>query len=140
MELNPFGLLEKAINEHGSSAILKERLELVRDQLAKVEREKQVLEAELAVARAALAEALRQLPSSEFVAYRGVKFRRKPSGGYENTAYCPGCESGMASTPSGDMPLVCGKCHALSGFRSGELKIVLAELARDYPNNEQPKS
>lgn len=62
MSLNPLALLEKAINEHGSSAILKERLELVRDQLAKVEREKHVLETELAVARTALEEAVKQLP------------------------------------------------------------------------------
>lgn len=40
MSINPLILLEKAINEHGSSVILKERLKLVKDQLAKVEAEK----------------------------------------------------------------------------------------------------
>jgi hypothetical protein len=29
MDLNPLNLIEKLINEHGSSAILKERLELI---------------------------------------------------------------------------------------------------------------
>ena len=44
MSLNPLTLLEKAINEHGSSVILKERLELVKDQLAKVVAENTELE------------------------------------------------------------------------------------------------
>jgi hypothetical protein len=52
MSLNPFDAIEKLINEHGSAAILKERLELAADQfsalereLAKVKQEKQELEA-----------------------------------------------------------------------------------------------
>ena len=45
--MNPLKLLEKVINEHGSSAILKERLELVNDQLQRNEREKSEMEDEI---------------------------------------------------------------------------------------------
>jgi len=133
MSLNPLKLLEKAINEHGSSAILKERLALVRDVLEKVEKEKCDLERELTNAREEISLLKSKIPSTEFVQYRGVKFKRKLSGGYEETAYCPHCELGMASTPSRSMPLVCGKCNALSGFKARELVDVLKEVEREYP-------
>ncbi|MBA7646296.1 hypothetical protein ES703_54058 [subsurface metagenome] len=132
MSLNPLTLLEKAINEHGSSTILKERLALVKDVLAKVEQEKSNLERELAIAREEISCLKSLVPSTDFVQYRGVKFKRKPSGGYEKTAYCPSCEVGMASTSSGSMPLVCGKCNALSGFKSRELVNVLKEVESEY--------
>ncbi len=38
MSLNPLTLIEKTINEHGSAAILKERIDLARDQYAALER------------------------------------------------------------------------------------------------------
>lgn len=38
MSLNPLSLLEKAINEHGSAVILKERLALAADQFAVLEK------------------------------------------------------------------------------------------------------
>src|ERR1035437_2938439 len=40
MSLNPLTLLEKAINEHGSSVILGQRLDLVKEMLTKVQKEK----------------------------------------------------------------------------------------------------
>ena len=71
--------------------------------------------------------------SNEFIQYKGAKFRRKPSGGYEDTAYCISCEVGMSSTQSGTMPFVCGKCSALSGFKARDLVKVLSEVAKEYP-------
>lgn len=133
MELNPLTLLEKAINEHGSSAILKERIELVKDLLAKVEREKLELEQELVKTRQELSELKKRQPGDGYVAYRGAKFKRKPSGGYEASVYCPSCEIGMATITSANMPFTCGKCHALSGFTSRDLQTVLSELATEYP-------
>jgi len=133
MSLNPLKLLEKAINEHGSSAILKERLALVKDMLDKVEKEKYDLERELNKAQEEISRLKSTIPSTEFVQYRGVKFKRKPSGGYEKTAYCPSCELGMASASSRSMPLVCGKCGALSGFKARELVGVLEEVEKEYP-------
>jgi hypothetical protein len=133
MSLNPITLLEKAINEHGSSIILGHHLSLVKEMLAKVEKEKSDLEKFLSDAREEIIELKKKIPSSKFVEYRGAKFKRRPSGGYENSVYCPACEVGMATTPGGNMPFVCGKCHALTTFRSHDLNSVLSEVAIEYP-------
>ncbi len=47
--MNPITLIEKLINEHGSSTILKERLELLRDQMSALEKENGVLKSENAI-------------------------------------------------------------------------------------------
>ena len=132
MNLNPLALLEKAINEHGSSAILKERLEHVKDLLDKAVKEKSELENELEKARMEIGQLKTRIPNIEFVEYRGVKLKRKPSGGFEETAYCTCCEAGMGSI-DGDMPFACGKCHALSGFNARELASVMKEAESEYP-------
>lgn len=133
MDLNPLSLLEKAINEHGSSTILKERIELVKDLLLKVQRDNELLLSELATTKRELAELKKKIPREGFVEYRGVKFKRRPSGGYETSVYCPSCEVGMATISGADMPFVCGKCHSLSGFNSNELPTILKDLIADYP-------
>lgn len=132
MSLNPLTLLEKAINEHGSAVILKERLTLVKEMLAKVEKEKADLENKLSNARKEIIELKEQVPSAKFVEYMGAKFKRKPSGGYENSVYCPSCETGMSGAIDG-MPFVCGKCHALTTFTSHDLPSVLKEVSSEYP-------
>ena len=132
MELNPLALLEKLINEHGSSAILKERLELLRDQMAALQGENAKLKTDLAAARAEVARHASLVPNARFVEYRGAKFKRKPSGGFEPSVYCPSCEVGMATIPRAGMPFACGKCNALSGFTSSELASVLAEVHAEF--------
>lgn len=133
MNLNPLALLEKAINEHGSSTILKERITQVKEELLRVEKENSNLKKELAAAKEEIEQLKSRIPRAEFVEYRGVKFKRKPSGGYEGTAYCPSCEVGMAPTLPRSKPLVCGKCHALSGFTTRQLLSVIEEVKREYP-------
>jgi predicted nuclease with TOPRIM domain len=44
--MNPITLIEKLINEHGSSTILKERLELLKDQITALEKENGGLKSE----------------------------------------------------------------------------------------------
>lgn len=133
MDINPLSLLEKAINEHGSSTILGQRLDLVKEMLAKVEKEKSDLENQLSDARKKIVELQAKIPSTKFVEYRGAKFKRRPSGGYENSVYCPSCEVGMATIQSSDMPFVCGKCNALTTFTSHDLVSVLREVEVEYP-------
>lgn len=130
--MNPLSLLEKAINEHGSATILKERSKLVKEMLEKVENENSELKAKLATAEDKITELMQKVPNNAFVEYRGVKFKRKPSGGFENTAYCISCEAGMASTSSGTQPFVCGKCSGFSGFKANELSSVISEVSEEY--------
>lgn len=133
MSLNPLTLLEKAINEHGSSVILGHHLSLVKEMLSKVEKEKSDLEKLLSSAREEIIELKKKIPSTKFIEYRGAKFKRKPSGGYENSVYCPSCEVGMATIQDSDMPFVCGKCNALTSFTFHDLISVLKEVAIEYP-------
>lgn len=133
MNLNPLTLLEKAINEHGSAVILNERLILVKEMLAKVEKEKLDLEEKLSNAQQEIFELRKQIPGVDFVEYMGVKFKRKPSGGYEKSVYCLDCEVGMGSTDSGRMPFICGKCQALTTFHACDLEKILYEVSNEYP-------
>lgn len=129
MEFNPL----KLINEHGSNTILKERLELIRDQLSALEARNAELERALTAARAEIEQLRVLVPDARFVEYGGVKFKRKPSGGFESTVYCPTCEVGMATIPGVDLPFTCGKCNALSGFSSKQLSTILGEVQKEYP-------
>ena len=105
---------------------------MVKEILAKAENEKNNLEIALENAEEEIAELKKQIPSSKFTEYRGAKFKRKPSGGCENSVYFPSCEVGMASIDR-YMPYVCGKCHALTSFNSGEITLVLREVSAEYP-------
>ena len=127
-------LLETLINEHGSSTILKERLELLRDQLRLLESENEQLRVALESERAESARLRALVPDARFVEHRGAKFKRKPSGGFDGSVYCPSCELGMATIPGANMPFTCGKCKALSGFTERELKNVLVEVETEYPS------
>src|SRR5262245_30180236 len=110
MSLNPLTLLEKAINEHGSATILKERLELAADKFKQLEEENkklketnQRLEEELKQVRAELEQ---KSASEEFVKARGVLFHRLPNGQIERDAYCPACKLPMSSL-AGKLPYTC---------------------------------
>ena len=129
--MNPLSLLEKAINEHGSASILRERIALVKDMLGKIEKEKSDLEKELADARKEIIELKKKIPNKNFVEYMGAKFKRKPSGGYESTVYCPSCETGMVTI--GRMPFICNRCKAATTFHNNELHKIISELNQEYP-------
>jgi hypothetical protein len=134
MNLNPLSLLEDAINEHGSAVILAQRLELVKEMLAKIVQEKADLEKQLSDAKTEIQWLKTQIPQHEFVAFMGARFKRKPSGGYENAVYCQKCDCGMASMHDGRSPFICTRCNASTSFHKNQLSKVLEELAREYPS------
>lgn len=127
MNLNPLSLLETAINEHGSSVILRDRLALVKDMYEKVVKEKTDLEKKFADMQKELIEIRKQIPNPSFVEHRGVKFKRKSSGGYEHTVYCPSCEFGMAFSHK-KIPFSCGRCHIQTSFLAKDLINIINEL------------
>ena len=133
MNINPLILLEKAINEHGSATILRQRLELVKEMLAKVEKEKADCVKKLSDAHKEIEELTRKLPSPNFVEYRGSKFKRKPSGGYEHTVYCPSCNIAMTDAFEGKLPFACPQCPCRTPYNAHDLDSVLAELLKEYP-------
>lgn len=130
MSLNPLTLVENEINEHVSSLNPVKQRELVRDLLvkvAKVEKEKNELKITLEKEKAKIVSLNRQILNAKFIEYRGAKFKRKPSGGYEHLAYCPACEVEMGAL-GGEKPYVCGKCHHFTAFSLSEITSVLNEI------------
>lgn len=128
-------MIEKLINEHGSSTILKERLQLINDKyevleskLALAEKENESLKKELQRVSSQLKD---QEKSEEFVSFKGAKFKRKPSGSFENSVYCPKCEGAMFALEN-MLPFVCGSCGSTAGFSGGQLTKVLKEVASEY--------
>lgn len=112
MAIPIFGEIERLITEHGSAAILKERIALASDQHAALE--KKLLDSELreenlrsenASLRLDLETALEKIRnleeklkreierSNQFVESNGAFFKKNPNGGYHAAVYCPRCYS-----------------------------------------------
>ena len=128
-------IIEKLINEHGSSTILKERLELVNDKyealetkLANSEKENELLRKEIESLKKQVDT---QKVESGFIEYKGAKFKRMPSGKFEEAVYCLKCNGGMFAL-EGSLPFVCGSCGSTASFNGGQLKSVINELRQEY--------
>ncbi len=67
---------------------------------------------------------------NEFEEFKGMFFKRKKTGDFDDTVYCPDCKSPMMALEK-ILPYMCSKCGATSGFKSGEITSILKEL-----NNE----
>ncbi|MFQ5560402.1 MAG: hypothetical protein ACE5FU_07450 [Nitrospinota bacterium] len=111
MKLNPFTLIESLINEHGSSSILKERLSLLKEMLAKVEKERTGLIAKVACLEKELSGLRDQLDKKhvpeEFTEYMGALFKREPSGKYAPVAFCRRCREPLWNNEPAVFPYVC---------------------------------
>ena len=84
-----FELLEKLINEHGSSAILKERLGLVQAEYAALERKCANLEAENEALRTQLGEMKSQAQAVSLVAGKPVYCQKCGSSRLKRTGSAP---------------------------------------------------
>jgi uncharacterized protein YlxW (UPF0749 family) len=77
-------LIQKAITEHGSADIMRERLLLIREQADALQKKVADLDQENANLKKAVACLERDIASKtaseEFVEHRGALFKRKPSG------------------------------------------------------------
>src|SRR5882762_11100078 len=120
--------IERLITEHGSAAILRERLALIADQakalekqiedlkrkVAALEQEKSRLNAELAA----------KTREEQFVEHRGALFKRKREGGYHLAVYCAICHK--PTTSLYHTPYACtDKCGWIATFSDQELKNVI---------------
>jgi len=125
---------EKLITEHGSSAILRDRIELLRDQAAAVEkdlRECRTRCAELEKLKSALQVSLHEMRAiGQFVEHRGGLFKRKASGGFHEAVYCPSCRKPMFSLDD-QLPYDCASCQIILDFNGSELPSVLEEVRGD---------
>lgn len=134
-EILVLSIIEKLINEHGSSTILKERLELVNDKYEALEAKLINSEKENEFLRKKV-ESLKkqveaQIVESEFIDYKGAKFKRMPSGKFEDPVYCLKCNGGMFALES-CLPFVCASCGCTASFNGAQLKSVINELRQEY--------
>lgn len=124
-------LIEKAINEHGSAAIMKERLELIREQVQAREKQIANLEDENTALRRRVAQLEGQLVAKtaleEFVECRGALFKRKAGGGFHQAVFCPRCRGPMMSLMD-ETPFHCGPCKVSVSFAGHQLREVMREL------------
>ena len=111
------GLIESIgtlITEHGSSAVLKERLELIRDQLQQLQSENTGLKKSITELKAEnfdLSKKLKSLTvSTEFVEYRGTLWKRESPDTVEPYPYCRKCKSVMHDFAH--VQWVCGGCNS----------------------------
>lgn len=103
MELNPFKLIEDLINEHGSSAILGQRLLLLKDILHDLETKCANLQTQLADCIRENTQFRKQFDENsippEFIEYAGALFKKGLSGRYDPVVYCRRCKRVLWNTP-----------------------------------------
>ena len=129
-----FADIERLITEHGSAAILRERLALIADQaraqekqLAESQRRVADLEQENAQLKTKLAAAAR---ADEFVEHRGALFKRKADGGYHQAVYCPLCHKPTGSLID-EMVYSCTEaCGWVGTFTPRQLPKIMSELPK----------
>jgi tRNA(Ile2) C34 agmatinyltransferase TiaS len=119
--------LERLVNEHGSAVILKERLELLRDQAKALEKRVADLERDNRNLQQRLDQLQRQVTPKNFVEHRGVLLKRTSSGALEETVYCPTCRTAMNALDD-ELPFRCSRCKFLAPFRGQDLAKVLSEV------------
>lgn len=133
MPLPILGEIERLITEHGSAAVLKEHVELLRakldvlkDDVAKLEKENAALKQRVRGLEEAAASAP---PPDTFEEEEGALFKRRPGGGYHNAVYCPRCHTSTSPFPPG-AEFNCMKCGWFSSFTEGDLPKVINRLLR----------
>jgi hypothetical protein len=131
MEL--ISLIEKAINERGTAAIMKERLVLIKEQAEVVDKQLVDTQKENATLKAKVTEIEGQIAywtkRNEFVEGRGTLFKRKSEGDYHKCVYCPKCFGPMTSLLD-KTPFRCGICKTGVSFTGHDLTIVMGELPK----------
>jgi len=123
--------INNLISEHGSAAILRDHLALLKTQAEALEKEVTELKREKMeceeVSRRLQRELSAKAKSAEYEEARGGHFKRKPGGGYHSSVYCPSCHNPMGSL-EGFLPYNCGKCNIVLDFNGNALKAVMLEL------------
>ncbi|MDI6808280.1 MAG: hypothetical protein QME66_04765 [Candidatus Eisenbacteria bacterium] len=105
------------ITERSITQLEKENIDL-KNKNAEMSKEVGKLQEELATLRAT---------KDNFVEERGALFKRKPSGGYHEAVFCPGCRSPLSSL-GGDFPYICHKCSIQLDFSLKDLPAILKSL------------
>jgi hypothetical protein len=121
------GWLTDFLKEIPTAGVARERMALAQERAAAMEAEVERLKEENARVIKELDAARRQLPSAEFVEYRGVLFKRRAGGSFEPDAYCPDCKRVLSSIEA-FLPLECSKCNFMGPFSDATLPAIVAQV------------
>jgi hypothetical protein len=110
-----FGWLERLINEHGSAAIMAQRLALKDDEIAKLQAKIRDLEA---------SHEKKQIETDEVRIHKGIEFHRGVRTGGLWHPFCPKCHTPI--TISGY--LSCSGCNWNSWIEAEEFSSLISEL------------
>jgi DNA repair exonuclease SbcCD ATPase subunit len=129
-----FSEIERLITEHGSAAILRERLALIADQakaqetqLAECQRRVAQLEQDNAQLKSKLSARAR---AEEFVEHRGALFKRKVDGTYHHAVYCPVCHKPTGALIEEMVYSCTDNCGWVGTFTPRELQRIISELPK----------
>ncbi|MEO7932828.1 MAG: hypothetical protein ABIT76_06695 [Chthoniobacterales bacterium] len=119
--MEPFDSIEKLINEHGSAAILRERIELAKEQhialanrVTELTKELETVKGHNELLRQKL---LKVSVPDEFFRQNGLLWRRSDSG-FESAPYCPKCKIVMFDfPPRRRMFWNCSVCEMTAGWQ-----------------------
>ena len=133
--------IERLINEHGSAAILKERLALASDQYSALQKQADKFQSEnerlhldleeCQKQRRTLEEELSHVNSlQDWFPEAGALFKKRADGTYDRTPYCPTCKTAMVYRPGSHELFRCGRksCGQLASFEGTELDEVMRRL------------
>jgi len=126
-----FNGIEKLITEHGSAAILKERIAQLREHVENLQKENDRLQDENRQLENENEDLRQQLEQEsvpdQFVKHRGMLFRRLPNGNIQDEVYCPACKIPMMSL-EGLLPFRCSTCERFASFTGNDLRRILSEI------------
>ena len=131
-------MIGKWIGELPVADVLKQRLELVKEQYESLEAEVAKLRDENSVLRHRVTElesSLRNVAvDAEFIELRGALFKKEPNGSFHDAVYCPRCKGPMSSL-EGAVPYRCSQCKTMVDFTGDELNAVRKELVATRPDH-----
>ncbi|WP_322997157.1 hypothetical protein [Castellaniella sp.] len=122
-----------ALSSIQSAAVLRERIALIQDQMALLEKAAGQAEAKIADQAKEIEELRAEVASyretEQYAEYMGALFKRKPGGrnGYQEVPYCPRCHT-AAGRADDDTPYFCAACQWFSSFNAGEVGRIVREL------------
>jgi hypothetical protein len=132
------GWLFELLKDVPLSVVLRERVQLAEDKVKKLQMERDEARSEVERLTREI-EAInkrfdeQKISEKEFVSFKGVKWKRKPSGELEQVPYCPSCSLVLHPVPQfGLLPrdfLKCYCCSFRSPFKLSELDRIATEAA-----------
>jgi hypothetical protein len=143
MDIPLLDQLQKLIVEHGSATVRGDHIALLREQREALEKKVAALESENRQLKEEVSKLTRKLEAActpdEFIKYRGVFFRRLPSGEIENAVYCLKCKGPMFSL-RGSVPYQCSACNVVADFNGRWLPELLVEVTTKFPHIPRPNT